>query len=181
MENCNPVSTPVECGVKVFKHGEGEKINPTLFMILVGSLRYLTCTRQDILFGVGLVSRFMEEPTTSHLKVAKRILRYIKSTLDYGIFYSFSKDSKPVGYCGSDWASDIDDRKSTTGHRFYDFSLKSPFRTCDPDSASAGSRCGSPPASASSLSSHVAASAAHICFCESVRSPSRRCGYDNNR
>ncbi|KAK3037025.1 hypothetical protein RJ639_031599 [Escallonia herrerae] len=86
---------------------------------LVGSLRYLICTRPDILFGVGLVSRYMEAPTTSHLKVAKRILRYIKGTLDYGIMYSSSHDFKLVGYCDSDWASDKDDQKSTTGFVFY--------------------------------------------------------------
>ncbi|OIT08893.1 retrovirus-related pol polyprotein from transposon tnt 1-94, partial [Nicotiana attenuata] len=119
MDNCNPVSTPVECGVKISKHGDGENVNPTFFKSLVGSLRYLTCTRPDILYGVGLVSRFMEAPTTSHLKVAKRILRYIKDTLDYGILYSSSKDSKFVGYCDSDWAGDIDDRKSTTGFVFF--------------------------------------------------------------
>ncbi|OIT38695.1 retrovirus-related pol polyprotein from transposon tnt 1-94 [Nicotiana attenuata] len=119
MDNCNPVSTPVECGVKISKHGDGENVNPTFFKSLVGSLRYLTCTRPDILYGVELVSRFMEAPTTSHLKVAKRILRYIKDTLDYGILYSSSKDSKFVGYCDSDWAGDIDDRKSTTGFVFF--------------------------------------------------------------
>ncbi|KAK3010542.1 hypothetical protein RJ639_011445 [Escallonia herrerae] len=80
-------------------------------MSLVGSLRYLTCTRPDILFGVGLMSRYMEAPATSQLKVAKRILLYIKGTLDYGIMYSSSQDFKLVGYCDSDWAGDKDDRK----------------------------------------------------------------------
>ncbi|KAK3019822.1 hypothetical protein RJ639_005124 [Escallonia herrerae] len=53
------------------------------------------------------------------LKVAKRILRYIKGTLDYGIMYSSSQDFKLVGYCDSDWADDKDDRKSTTGFVFF--------------------------------------------------------------
>ncbi|KAK3038082.1 hypothetical protein RJ639_031636 [Escallonia herrerae] len=75
--------------------------------------------RPDILFGVGLMSRYMEAPTTSHLKVAKRILWYIKGTLDYGIMYSSSQDFKLVGYCDSDWAGDKNDRKSTTGFVFY--------------------------------------------------------------
>ncbi|XP_070024234.1 uncharacterized mitochondrial protein AtMg00810-like [Nicotiana sylvestris] len=101
MENCNPVSTPVEYGVKISKHGDGDRVNPIFFKSLIGSLRYLSCTMPDILFGVGLLSRFMETPTTSHLKVAKRILRYFKGTLDYGIHYSSSKESKFVGYCDS--------------------------------------------------------------------------------
>ncbi|XP_019259248.1 PREDICTED: uncharacterized protein LOC109237396 [Nicotiana attenuata] len=119
MENCNPVSTPVECEAKIFKHGDGDRVNPIFFKSLIGSLRYLSCTRPDILFGVGLLSRFMETPTISHLKVAKRILRYIKGTLDYGILYSSSKESKSVGYCDSDWAGDIYYRKSTTGFVFF--------------------------------------------------------------
>ena len=60
MLNSNPISTPVECGVKLSKHDNEENVNPTLFKSLVGSLRYLACTRPNILFGVGLVSRYME-------------------------------------------------------------------------------------------------------------------------
>ena len=56
MNDCKPISTPVECGVKLSKHDEGEDIDPTFFKSLVGSLRYLTCTKPDILYTVGLVS-----------------------------------------------------------------------------------------------------------------------------
>ncbi|XP_042401463.1 uncharacterized mitochondrial protein AtMg00810-like [Zingiber officinale] len=119
MKNCNPVRTPVEYGIKPHMNQDGEKVDPTLFKSLVGSLRYLTYTRPDILFGVGLVSRYMEAPTTSHLKIAKRILRYIKGTINYGILYVFSDDFMLVGYCDSDWAGDIDSRKSTTGFVFF--------------------------------------------------------------
>ncbi|KAK2446248.1 putative mitochondrial protein [Trifolium repens] len=79
MDDANPVSTPMECGIKLSKHDEGERVDPSLFKSLVGSLRYLTCTRSDILYAVGVVSRYMEHPTTTHLKAAKRILRYIKA------------------------------------------------------------------------------------------------------
>lgn len=119
MEDCKPVCTPVECGIKLSKNDEGEKVNPTLFKSLVGSLRYLTCTRPDILFGVGLISRYMETPTMTYMKTAKRILRYIKGTLDYGLVYSSSNEFKLVGYSDSDWGGDSDDRKSTTGYVFY--------------------------------------------------------------
>ncbi|KAG6504248.1 hypothetical protein ZIOFF_036579 [Zingiber officinale] len=78
MDNSKSINTPVECGVKLSKHDKEEKVDPTFFKSLVGSLRYLTCTRPDILYVVGLVSRYMEDPTTTHLKIAKRILRYIK-------------------------------------------------------------------------------------------------------
>ncbi|CAH9069840.1 unnamed protein product [Cuscuta europaea] len=119
MEDSKPVSTPVESGLKLSRYDKGKLIDPTYFKSLVGSLRYLTCTRPDILFGVGLVSRFMEAPTTTHLKAGKRILRYLKGTTEYGLFYSSYDEFKLVGYSDSDWGGDIDDRKSTTGFVFY--------------------------------------------------------------
>jgi hypothetical protein len=96
MNNCKHVSTPVECGIKLSKYEEGERVDPTIFKSLVGSLRYLTCTRPDILYGVGLVSRYMESPTTTHLKGAKRILRYVKGTIDFGLLYPSSNEFKLV-------------------------------------------------------------------------------------
>ncbi|KAL5763908.1 hypothetical protein ACOSQ2_016502 [Xanthoceras sorbifolium] len=117
MDDCKPINTPVECGVKLSKHDEGESIDPTFFKSLVRSLHYLMCTRPDIFYAVGLVSRYMENPTTTHFKAAKKILHHIKGTIDFGLFYSISNDYKLVGY--SDWGGDIDDRKSTGGFVFF--------------------------------------------------------------
>ncbi|KAL0320217.1 UNVERIFIED_CONTAM: Retrovirus-related Pol polyprotein from transposon RE1 [Sesamum radiatum] len=119
MMECNPVNTPIECGVKLSKDNGARKVDSTTFRSLVGSLRYLTCTRPDIVFAVGLVSRFMENPSEEHMNAAKRILRYLKGTFDYGIFYTSSNDVCLKGYCDSDYAGDVDDRKSTTGFVFY--------------------------------------------------------------
>ncbi|KAG6386523.1 hypothetical protein SASPL_155426 [Salvia splendens] len=74
MKDCKPINTPVECGVKLSKNDKEEKVDPTLYKSLVGSLRYLTCPRPNILYATGLVSRYMENPTTTHFKAAKRIL-----------------------------------------------------------------------------------------------------------
>ncbi|XP_057775544.1 secreted RxLR effector protein 161-like [Salvia miltiorrhiza] len=119
MEDCKAINTPVECGIKLSKNDGREKMDPTLFKSLVGSLRYLTCTRPDILYATGLGSRYMKNPTYIHFKEAKRILRYLKGTLDYGLFYSSTDDYKLVGYSDSDWAVDNDDRKSTSGFVFF--------------------------------------------------------------
>ena len=88
MNDCKPISTPMECGVKLSKHDKGEDIDPTFSKSLVGSLRYLTCTRTNILYVVELVSRYMENPKTTHFKAAKKIIRYIKSTINFGLLYS---------------------------------------------------------------------------------------------
>ncbi|KAG6390348.1 hypothetical protein SASPL_148082 [Salvia splendens] len=119
MEDCKPINTTVECGIKLSKNDKEEKVDLTLYKSLVGSLRYLTCTRPDILYATGLVRRYIENPTTTHFKVAKRILRYLKGTIDYGLLYSATNDYMLVGYSDSDWAGDTDDRKSTSGYVFY--------------------------------------------------------------
>ncbi|KAK6122535.1 hypothetical protein DH2020_043713 [Rehmannia glutinosa] len=119
MIDCNPVNIPMETGLKLSNFGDEEKENPTLFISLVGSLRYLTYTRPDILYAVGVVSRFMETPTPTHMKVDKRTLCYLKRTLDFGIFYTSYDDFTLKWFCDSDFVGDIDDRKSTSSFVFF--------------------------------------------------------------
>ena len=94
-------------------------MDPMLFKRLVGSLMYLTATRPDIMYGVSLISRFMESQKDSHWQAGKRILRYVIGTKDLGIMYSTSKKFKLIGYTDSDNGGNIDDRKSTSGYAFY--------------------------------------------------------------
>lgn len=119
MANCNLVSTPMEPGAKLSKFDGGERVDANRYRSLIGSFRYLTCTRPDLSLSVGIVSRFMEEPVHSYWKALKRILRYIQGTVSYGLFYSKAEDYKLVGYSDSDWCGDIDDRKSTSGYVFF--------------------------------------------------------------
>ena len=119
MESLKPIRTPVAERLKLKKDGCGELINPTYFKSIVGSLRYLTCTRPDITYGMGIISRFMETPRQSHLQAAKWILRYVSGTLDNGIFYSYSNNFRLVGYTDSDWVGDAETQKSTSGYAFF--------------------------------------------------------------
>eukprot|EP01018_Ginkgo_biloba_P007254 Gb_31263 [translate_table: standard] len=94
MEDCKPTCTPMETGTKLSVQDEGVKIDGTLYRQLVGSLIYLTSTRPDIAFIVGIVSRFMAEPKQSHWLAAKRILRYLRGTLQYGLEFVQNDDFK---------------------------------------------------------------------------------------
>ena len=79
----------------------------------------LTIIRPDIVYGVRLVSRYMETPKESHWLAAKRILRYIKGTLNLGLFHTYGETAEFVGYSDSDYGGDHDERKNTTGYVFY--------------------------------------------------------------
>jgi len=90
MEDYTKINTLVKCGVKMSNDDEGEKISFTAFKSIVESLRYLTYTHLDILYGVRLMSRFMKILTMTHFKVLKRILLYIKGVVDFSLFYRYS-------------------------------------------------------------------------------------------
>lgn len=120
MMNCNPANTPVETKLKLEKGGNEKAIDPTLYKQMVGSLRYLCNSRPDISYGVGLISRFMDDPRQSHLVAAKRIMRYLKGTLDYGILFPKEDQGEIelIGFSDADWCGDRVDRRSTTGYMF---------------------------------------------------------------
>ncbi|GAU51473.1 hypothetical protein TSUD_95880 [Trifolium subterraneum] len=122
MVNCNTAITPMETGSKLSKSSTDELVDTTLYKQIIGSLRYLCNTRPDISHSVGLVSRFMEQPRLCHLIAAKRIMRYIKGTIDHGILMPSQKSTKGEisghGYSNSDRGGDQDDKKSTVGYLF---------------------------------------------------------------
>jgi hypothetical protein len=102
-EDCKPISTPVDCGVKLSRHDKENVVDVILYKSLVESLRYLTCTRPDILYAVGLVSQYMEESNSTHWKTLKRIFHYIQDTLTLGLFYSSSTNNFAIfGYSDND-------------------------------------------------------------------------------
>lgn len=75
MEHSKPLYTPVEEKLKLTRENDGKRVDLTYYKSLIESLRYLTATRLDIVYGVCLLSRFMEEPCVSHLQGAKGIVR----------------------------------------------------------------------------------------------------------
>ena len=107
----------MECRLKLKREG-GVEVEYALFRKLIGCLRYLTLTRLDLIFSVSYLSQFMSKPYSNHMAAAKRVLRYIKGTSDYGLVYESDTDCRLMGYCDSDYAGDLDDRKSTSGYIF---------------------------------------------------------------
>ena len=88
MEKSNSVKNPIVPGVRLMKDEGGVKVNATMYKQLVGSLMYLTATRPDLMYVVCLISRFMASSTELHLQAVKRVLRYLKGTVNLGVFLS---------------------------------------------------------------------------------------------
>ena len=130
MDDCKRTSTPMNQKEKFSKDDGTEKVDESQYRSLIGCLMYLTATRPDIMFSVSLLSRFMHCASEVHFQAAKRIVRYIKGTTNYGIKYSYCQNFKLHGYSDSDWAGSIDDMRSTTrfcfnfGFRIFSWSSK---------------------------------------------------------
>lgn len=119
MEDCNAIQAPMEFGLKLSKAEDEQEVDEKSYRRMIGCLTYLLHTRPDLSFSVGILSRYMHKPETSHAAALEQILRYLKGTLSYGLFFKQMVKSKLVGYSGSSHNIDEDDGRSTTGHVFY--------------------------------------------------------------
>ncbi|CAA7036250.1 unnamed protein product [Microthlaspi erraticum] len=113
MSDCNSMPTPLPLQLDDLNSEPFSE--PTYFRSLAGKLQYLTITRPDIQFAVNFVCQRMHSPTVSDFNLLKRILRYIKGTINMGLH--IKKDKKMVlhAYCDSDYAGCKDTRRSTSG------------------------------------------------------------------
>ena len=92
MEQCKPTTTPMNQKKKFYKEDGAGKVDEKLYRSLIGCLMYLTISRPHIMHAISLLSRYMHCASEIHFNIAKRILRYIKGTTDYGIkFNQFGK------------------------------------------------------------------------------------------
>ena len=97
----------------------GVEMSPTLYRSIIGSLLYLTTSRPDIAFSVGVCARYQVALKEPHLTTVKRIIRYINGTPNYGLWYSKDSNACLAGYSDADWAGSVDNRNSTSGGCFY--------------------------------------------------------------
>ena len=124
MDSAKPVSTPLawhfRLSAVMSPSSEKENIHMTRvpYANTVGSLMYaMACTHPDIAHAVSVVSIYMTEPSRKHWEVVQWILRYLKGTVDKGLVYG-GKTCKVSGFVDSDYARDLDRRRSTTGYVF---------------------------------------------------------------
>ncbi|PKU60279.1 Retrovirus-related Pol polyprotein from transposon TNT 1-94 [Dendrobium catenatum] len=115
MLNCKPVSTPFQCLKSASLDSSPAFSNPTLYRQLAGCLQYLTLTRPDIAYMVNKICQHMQNPTNAHFEALKRLLRYIQGSIHTGLLV-FKDKLILQSYADSDWAGDVDDRKSISGY-----------------------------------------------------------------
>jgi hypothetical protein len=123
MWDCNPVKTPLDANNRLSKRDCPEVVDPNVhrrYRSIVGCLSYLVnMTRPDLAFSYSQLSKFVQYPGMAHLEAAERVLQYVRGTYDQGIsFYDLGPDKRNIlgGWVDSDFASDIDSRKSMTGY-----------------------------------------------------------------
>ena len=126
MTDCKPVGSPADPSQKPFydwapKNDEERKeMAKTPFAELVGALMFLANgTRPDIMAAVSILARHMANPGPMDWVAGKRVLRYLKGTMNVGIKYTDDPSTSDIiGYSDADWASNLEDRKSTSGYVF---------------------------------------------------------------
>ena len=115
MEYAKTMKTPISSSIKLDKDEKCKSIDSTMYRGMRGSLLYLTASRPDIMYSVCQCARFQSCPKESHLSAVKRILRYLKGTMDIGLWYLKGDNFELIGYSDADFASCKVERKNISG------------------------------------------------------------------
>jgi hypothetical protein len=115
MSLAKPITSPMSSSATLSKFDGVKFDDATLYRSIVGALQYLSITRPDIAFAVSKVSQFMNEPRDTHWSAVKRILRYLKHTIDHGLLIRKCSSNQLFAFSDADWAGCPDDRRSTSG------------------------------------------------------------------
>lgn len=113
-----PVATPLSTSEQLFSSGSAFS-DSTLYRSLVGALQYLTITHSDLSYAINQVSQYLHAPTTDHFSAVKRILRYVKGIISYGLTFRHQSYPAIVGYSNADWAQCIETPRSTYGYSIF--------------------------------------------------------------
>ena len=118
MHGCKPIDTHLPGGWSKEDATSGEEVDATVYRQLVGSLMYLVNTQPDICYEVNCLSQTMVKPTKLFWKASKHILRYLRGTFGYGLWYRQEDEVKLCGFTDADSAGSPMDRKSRSGRVF---------------------------------------------------------------
>nr|GFB31475.1 uncharacterized mitochondrial protein AtMg00810-like [Tanacetum cinerariifolium]GFB31498.1 uncharacterized mitochondrial protein AtMg00810-like [Tanacetum cinerariifolium] len=111
----NNASTLIETQKLLLKDEDGKEVDVHMYRSMIGSLKYLTSLRPNIMYAVCAYARYQVNPKVSHLHAVKRIFRYLKGHPKLGLWYQKDFSFDLVAYTDSDYARASLDRKSTTG------------------------------------------------------------------
>ncbi len=119
MQNSSPVSMPIATGTKLVKTTEkSTPVDHKQYQSNVGSQMYaMLCTRPDLAYAISQISQFSSNPSTIHESAAKRVLRYLNGTRNFGITFDGKRGLVLEGYSDADWGAG-EDRKSISGYVF---------------------------------------------------------------
>lgn len=115
MSDCKPVGTPMVTNCKLSKEDASKFVDEKEYMSMIVKLHYVVHLQPAIAHAVGIVARFQKNPKEAHLMTNKIIFRYLKGTVDYKLWYPYGGIFYLKAYTYSNWARNIDDRKSTIG------------------------------------------------------------------
>ena len=112
---CKVMATPMYSNLKLLADDSLDLVDVTHYRQIIGSLMYLTNTRLDICFAVNTLSQYLVQPRRVHLVAVKHVMRYLKGTVDFGLYYDGIHEYRLYGYTDTDWAGSISDRKIKSG------------------------------------------------------------------
>lgn len=118
VENCKVFKTPMEKNLNLERNVDESKRTCLPYKELLGSLMYIMLgTRPDICYSISYFGQFQDCATDEHFKHLLRVLKYLKFTVEYKLYFHYTS-SNIIGYADSDWANDVQDRKSISGYCF---------------------------------------------------------------
>nr|GEX70351.1 retrotransposon protein, putative, Ty1-copia subclass [Tanacetum cinerariifolium] len=114
-ESCDPVDTPMVEKSKLDEDKEGKAVDPSHYRGMIGTLLYLTASRPDLQFTMCMCARYQARPTEKHVHTVKRIFRYLRRTVNWGLWYPKDSSVALTAFADADHAGCQDTRRSTSG------------------------------------------------------------------
>nr|GEV83640.1 uncharacterized mitochondrial protein AtMg00810-like [Tanacetum cinerariifolium] len=114
-ESCDPVDTPMVEKSKLDEDREGKAVDPSHYRGMIGTLHYLTASRPDIQFAICMYARYQARPTEKYVHAVKRIFRYLRKTVNRGLWYPKDSSIALTAFADADHAGCQDTRRSTSG------------------------------------------------------------------